>query len=162
MPNGSSNEIHNVLHATTLANHLLPISKITNAGLIVQFSYIYCALINDDGKVFAKGRDGGLCKFYEEVLLLWSGRSHHLASQLWKSRCTIHGDIMEDLGLHLRTTLGIYKGCNLGKWYRFPFLRNGTSRFKNQRENRVSALRHLWSNVEIIARQRKVLYHLNR
>jgi hypothetical protein len=48
MPNGSSNEIHNVLHATTLANHLFPIRKITDAGLIVQFSYIYCALINDD------------------------------------------------------------------------------------------------------------------
>jgi hypothetical protein len=88
-----------------------------------------------------KGRkNGGLYKFCAEVSLLWSGRSCYLASQLYTSRHTIHGDLMEDQGLHLLATLVIGKGCNLEKRHRFPYSRNGTSRTREK--NMISVLKH--------------------
>jgi hypothetical protein len=42
--------------------------------------------------------------------------------------------LVEDLNLHLPVELGVRKGCCLGKEHRFPFLKKGATRDKEQME----------------------------
>eukprot|EP01018_Ginkgo_biloba_P002972 Gb_02644 [translate_table: standard] len=63
MPNGEVKKILNVLHAPILTKCLMSISKIVDAGMIMQFDSIGCILKNGNGDLVVRAvRDGDLYK----------------------------------------------------------------------------------------------------